>query len=81
MFSYPSILLSVSGGQDSMSILMLVLHLYKQQPTWVSKVGILHCQHGWTELDLQIATRLSSIADLLEIPVTLLSQGELPKIF
>ena len=68
MFSYPSILLSVSGGQDSMSILMLVLHLYKQKPTWVSKVGILHCQHGWTELDLQIATRLSSIADLLEIP-------------
>jgi len=67
-FSYPSILLSVSGGQDSMAVLMIVMHLYRQNPTWINKLGILHCQHGWTEQDLQMATQLTSLADLLVVP-------------
>jgi tRNA(Ile)-lysidine synthase len=67
-FSYPSILLSVSGGQDSMAVFMLLIHLSRWKPTWIKKLGILHCQHGWTEQDLQIATHLNSVADLLEIP-------------
>nr|YP_010231195.1 hypothetical chloroplast RF62 [Nephroselmis pyriformis]QSV37264.1 hypothetical chloroplast RF62 [Nephroselmis pyriformis] len=63
--NFPSILLCISGGQDSMALLSGMLY---QRKTWINQLGILHCQHGWTREDLAMASQISQVASLLAIP-------------
>ncbi|HAC64880.1 MAG TPA: tRNA lysidine(34) synthetase TilS [Cyanothece sp. UBA12306] len=53
-----SILIAVSGGQDSLCLLKLLLDL---QEKWHWKIGIGHCDHGW-KYDGGIADHVESLA-------------------
>jgi tRNA(Ile)-lysidine synthase TilS/MesJ len=72
--SFPSIMLCMSGGQDSMTIWMLLMRLRQETPILLPKFGILHCQHGWTSQDLAMATEVTGIAEALQIPCYVVTQ-------
>ena len=58
------ILIAVSGGQDSLCLLKLLLDL---QSKWTWKIAIAHCNHGW-KYDSQIANHVQQVAKNCEIP-------------
>ncbi len=59
-----SILMAVSGGQDSLCLGQLLVDL---QPQWHWRLAIAHCDHGWPE-DQGIAQHVSQIAASWQIP-------------
>lgn len=58
------ILMAVSGGQDSICLLKLLLDL---QPKWDLEIAIGHCDHQWST-DLGIADFVQEIAKEWKIP-------------
>ncbi len=58
------LLIAVSGGQDSLCLLKLLLDL---QPKWDWHLGVAHCDHRW-EYDVGIANRVADIAGNWQIP-------------
>ena len=51
------LLIAVSGGQDSLCLAQLILHL---QPKWQWQIAIAHCDHGW-RLDQGLADHVANI--------------------
>lgn len=58
------VLVAVSGGQDSLCLLKLLLDL---QPKWQWQLAIAHCDHGWSS-DRGIAEHVQKIARDWQIP-------------
>ncbi len=58
------ILVAVSGGQDSLCLIKLLLDL---QPKWGWHLGIGHCDHRWPK-DVGIAAHVEKIAETWAIP-------------
>lgn len=58
------LLVAVSGGQDSLCLLKLLLDL---QPKWNWQLAIAHCDHQWSS-DAGIADRVEQIATTWNIP-------------
>jgi tRNA(Ile)-lysidine synthase len=54
------LLVALSGGQDSLCLIRLLLDL---QPKWSWQIAIAHCDHCWST-DAGIAERVREIADL-----------------
>jgi len=61
------LLIAVSGGQDSLCLLKLLLDL---QPKWGWQLAIAHCDHRWPT-DEGIADRVVEIARSFKIPIYL----------
>ena len=58
------LLIAVSGGQDSLCLLKLLLDL---QPKWGWSLAIAHCDHRWST-DAGIADRVAEIARTWNLP-------------
>lgn len=58
------ILIAVSGGQDSLCLLKLLIDL---QSKWHWGIAIAHCDHGWAS-DIGIANHVQSLAQSWDIP-------------
>ncbi len=61
---HQSVLVAVSGGQDSVCLMKLLLDL---QPKWGWKIAIAHCDHRWPEDEGQ-ASHVQQIAQSLALP-------------
>lgn len=61
------LLVAVSGGQDSLCLIKLLLDL---QPKWSWEIAIAHCDHCWST-DAGIADRVEQIARILALPLYL----------
>lgn len=59
-----SILIAVSGGQDSLCLLKLITDL---QPKWHWQIAVAHCDHRWVS-DAGIASHVRQIAQDWQIP-------------
>lgn len=66
------LLVAVSGGQDSLCLIKLLLDL---QYKWGWELAIAHCDHRWTK-DVGIADHVAQIAQSLAIPFYLKVAGE-----
>ncbi len=62
--SKKQLLIAVSGGQDSVCLLKLIIDL---QIKWDWKIAIAHCDHGWAS-DLGIADHVQNLASDYNIP-------------
>jgi tRNA(Ile)-lysidine synthase len=69
------ILVAVSGGQDSLCLLRLLLDL---QPKWEWELAIAHCDHGWHG-DVGNADFVQQIAITWNLPFHLVTATELPE--
>jgi tRNA(Ile)-lysidine synthase len=58
------LLLAVSGGQDSLCLLKLLVDL---QPKWQWQLAIAHCDHQWSS-DAGIADRVEQVARQFSLP-------------
>lgn len=58
------VLVAVSGGQDSLCLIKLLLDL---QPKWAWKIAIAHCDHRWPA-DVGMAEHVQQIAQSWAIP-------------
>ncbi|MGQ4649195.1 tRNA lysidine(34) synthetase TilS [Lyngbya aestuarii] len=67
-----SVLVAVSGGQDSLCLAKLLLDL---QPKWRWQLAIAHCDHRWPK-DVGLAAHVQQIAQSWEIPFYLLTATE-----
>ncbi len=59
-----SVLVAVSGGQDSLCLLKLLADL---QSKWGWKLGVAHCDHGW-QWDAGMADHVKKVSDSFRIP-------------
>ncbi|WP_024546178.1 tRNA lysidine(34) synthetase TilS [Picosynechococcus sp. NKBG15041c] len=59
-----TLVLAISGGQDSLCLGRLLLDL---QPHWQWSLAIAHCDHGWPG-DHQIATQVATLAAQWQVP-------------
>ena len=59
-----NLLIAVSGGQDSLCLLKIMIDL---QEKWGWNIAIAHCDHGWAA-DLGIADHVEKIANNWNIP-------------
>jgi tRNA(Ile)-lysidine synthase len=60
------ILITVSGGQDSMLLLTLLTHL---QPFWNWQLAILHCDHRWQSNSFIYASQIYRLAFIFKKPI------------
>lgn len=67
------ILIAVSGGQDSLCLLKLLLDL---QSKWAWKIAIAHCDHGW-KYDTGIADFVQQLSKKWGIPFYLKTTSQL----
>lgn len=67
------ILIAVSGGQDSLCLLKLLLDL---QLKWTWKIAIAHCDHGW-KYDTGIADFIQQLSNKWDIPFYLKTASQL----
>jgi tRNA(Ile)-lysidine synthase len=67
--SHQPILVAVSGGQDSLCLIKLLVDL---QPKWSWQIAIAHCDHRWTT-DEGIADRVRDIAGMFDLPFHLIT--------
>lgn len=58
------LLVAVSGGQDSLSLLKLLLDL---QPKWQWHLAVAHCDHNWST-DAGIAESVADVAQAWHLP-------------
>jgi tRNA(Ile)-lysidine synthase len=70
-----SLLVAVSGGQDSLCLGKLLLDL---QPKWEWQLAIAHCDHGW-KLDCGIAAHVRQLAQVWGLPFYLKVASQLPE--
>jgi tRNA(Ile)-lysidine synthase len=59
------ILVAVSGGQDSLCLIKLLLDL---QPKWEWNLGIAHCDHLWRDDSSVNAEHVENLAQIWKIP-------------
>jgi tRNA(Ile)-lysidine synthase len=67
------LLVGVSGGQDSLCLIKLLLDL---QPKWGWDLGIVHCDHRWRVDSQANATHVQNLAKTWEIPFYLATATE-----
>ena len=67
------LLVAVSGGQDSLCLIKLVLDL---QPKWGWNLAIAHCDHCWREDSLANAHHVENLAQNWHIPFYLETANE-----
>ncbi len=70
-----AILVAVSGGQDSLSLLKLLLDL---QPKWGWRLGVAHCNHRWRSDTEANASYVENLAQNWELPFYLKDAGTTP---
>ncbi|NJO78436.1 MAG: tRNA lysidine(34) synthetase TilS [Cyanobacteria bacterium RM1_2_2] len=70
------LLVAVSGGQDSLCLLHLLLNL---QPKWSWQLGIAHCNHCWRPDAETNASYVRELARALQIPYFVATAPERPK--
>ena len=70
---HQSLLVAVSGGQDSLCLIKLLLDL---QPKWHWKLAIAHCDHSWSG-DAGIAPHVEKIAQNWSLPFYLKTAANL----
>ena len=66
--SNQSIILAISGGQDSISLLFIFIQLKNQ---WNWKLNIIYCNHLWQKDSFYTMLHLFKLAYLLNIPIYL----------
>lgn len=67
------LLVAVSGGQDSLCLIKLLLDL---QPKWGWNLGIAHCDHRWRHDSTENAKHVENLALAWEIPFYLETADE-----
>lgn len=71
-----SILIGVSGGQDSLCLLRLLLDL---QPHWHWQLQVVHCNHGWRS-DAQANTEfVQTLSEAWGVPCDVVIAPDIPK--
>ena len=60
-----SVLMAVSGGQDSLCLAKLLLDLRSK---WHWRLAMVHCDHGWRSDSADNAAHVSTVADQWQIP-------------
>lgn len=70
------ILVAVSGGQDSLSLIKLLSDL---QPKWGWNLAIVHCDHRWRTDSEANADRVAELATHWQLPFYLQIAQEIPK--
>lgn len=65
-----SLLLAVSGGQDSVALLRLLLDL---QPHWHWQLRVGHCDHGWRADSAQNAAFVADLCQAWQVPCQVLT--------
>ena len=69
------ILIALSGGQDSLCLVKMLLDLRQR---WSWDLAVLHCDHGWSS-DLGIADHVQNIVNSWSIPFFLKATQTLPE--
>lgn len=70
------VLVAISGGQDSLCLLQLLLDL---QPKWDWDLAIAHCDHRWRIDSAANAEYVGELAKKLQVPFFLEVAQEIPK--
>lgn len=70
-----TLLLAISGGQDSLCLLKLCVDL---QPRWGWRLGVAHCDHRWPT-DAGIAVHVAAIASTFNLPYYQTTADNLPQ--
>jgi tRNA(Ile)-lysidine synthase len=70
------LLVAVSGGQDSLCLIQLLLDL---QPKWGWQLAIAHCNHGWRTDSTANANYIQQLAQSLQLPYYQLTASDLAK--
>ena len=68
-------LVAVSGGQDSLCLIKLLLDL---QPKWSWQLAIVHCDHRWRSDSQQNADFVSTLAQSWQVPFYLEVASQIP---
>jgi tRNA(Ile)-lysidine synthase len=71
------LLVAVSGGQDSLCLIKLLLDL---QPKWGWHLGIAHCDHRWRPDSQANANHVEQLASTWQVPFFLETAPETPSI-
>jgi tRNA(Ile)-lysidine synthase len=74
--SHQRLLVAVSGGQDSLCLIKLLLDL---QPKWGWNLGIAHCDHGWRSDSEASANHVEQLAKNWGISYYLETASDIPK--
>ena len=69
------VLVAVSGGQDSLCLIRLILDL---QPKWNWQLAIVHCDHRWRSDSSQNADFVSALAKSWQVPFYLETASQIP---
>ena len=70
------LLVAVSGGQDSLCLIQLLLDL---QPKWGWQLAIAHCDHGWRKDSKANADYIQKLAETWQLPYYQLTAYHLEK--
>lgn len=70
-----SLLVAVSGGQDSLCLIQLLLDL---QPKWHWQIAIAHCDHRWRSDSTANADYIEQLADAWQVPFYRQTAAEIP---
>ncbi|KAM3116429.1 tRNA lysidine(34) synthetase TilS [Phormidesmis sp. 146-33] len=71
-----SVLVAVSGGQDSLCLIKLLLDL---QPKWNWNLAIVHCDHRWRSDSEENAGFVERLARSWQLPFFLQTADQIPK--
>ena len=71
-----SVLIAVSGGQDSVALAGLLTGLRSK---WNWQLAIAHCNHRWAPIEDEAATHVEQLAQSLDLPFFLSVAEEPPK--
>lgn len=74
--SHQRLLVAVSGGQDSLCLIKLLLDL---QPKWAWNLGIAHCDHRWRSDSEASANHVEQLAKNWGISYYLETASDIPK--
>ena len=69
------LLVAVSGGQDSLCLVKLLLDL---QPKWNWQIAIVHCDHRWRSDSQQNAEFVAKLANAWQVPFYLEVANQIP---
>lgn len=69
------LLVAVSGGQDSLCLVKLLLDL---QPKWNWQIAIVHCDHRWRSDSQQNAEFVAKLANAWQVPFYLEVANKIP---
>jgi tRNA(Ile)-lysidine synthase len=70
-----SVLVAVSGGQDSLCLARLLIDL---QPQWQWSLAVVHCDHRWRNDSAENAAYVLKLAKTWDIPVWVEVAGQIP---